>query len=455
MMKRGWIVLALLALVALAAACTPAQQAAVEKAAPTVAAAAKAVAPTVVAEVKAAAPTVAAAVQQAAPTVAAAAAAPKATEAAKAAAPTGKFTLIDIAVGDENDNGWNKAHLEATAKAVKERGWAYLAYKNLNPGNPAKPVCENIVAELVNQAKKDNPGGKVLVRFNSDDFIPCAEAAAKQFPDIFVDHISGDHVLKGGAPTNLTNNMGSMEYAKALAGCMAANQTKNNVIAYLNGPDNAETRRFFNAFAWGAQYCGKQLNKDVKAINLILGFWFPIPGQTNDPQQLLGQARALKADVFASGIDTQDALQFAKSLADKGESAFSLPYDYLPACAVAPNSCAGIPYFHWDQEINYVMDMVEKGQWKSEFKVWDPVWANVLTDKGTVVGFMPGPAAGDAGKAMVKQMADDFASGKLKLMQGPINWADGSTWVAQGQAPSYKDIWYTEKLISGTQQYGK
>lgn len=433
MMKRGWIVLALLALVALAAACTPAQQAAVEKAAPTVAAA----------------------IQQAAPTVAAAAAAPKATEAAKAAAPTGKFTLIDIAVGDENDNGWNKAHLEATAKAVKERGWAYLAYKNLNPGNPAKPVCENIVAELVNQAKKDNPGGKVLVRFNSDDFIPCAEAAAKQFPDIFVDHISGDHVLKGGAPTNLTNNMGSMEYAKALAGCMAANQTKNNVIAYLNGPDNAETRRFFNAFAWGAQYCGKQLNKDVKAINLILGFWFPIPGQTNDPQQLLGQARALKADVFASGIDTQDALQFAKSLADKGESAFSLPYDYLPACAVAPNSCAGIPYFHWDQEINYVMDMVEKGQWKSEFKVWDPVWANVLTDKGTVVGFMPGPAAGDAGKAMVKQMADDFASGKLKLMQGPINWADGSTWVAQGQAPSYKDIWYTEKLISGTQQYGK
>lgn len=455
MMKRGWIVLALLALVALAAACTPAQQAAVEKAAPTVAAAAKAVAPTVVAEVKAAAPTVAAAIQQAAPTVAAAAAAPKATEAAKAAAPTGKFTLIDIAVGDENDNGWNKAHLEATAKAVKERGWAYLAYKNLNPGNPAKPVCENIVAELVNQAKKDNPGGKVLVRFNSDDFIPCAEAAAKQFPDIFVDHISGDHVLKGGAPTNLTNNMGSMEYAKALAGCMAANQTKNNVIAYLNGPDNAETRRFFNAFAWGAQYCGKQLNKDVKAINLILGFWFPIPGQTNDPQQLLGQARALKADVFASGIDTQDALQFAKSLADKGESAFSLPYDYLPACAVAPNSCAGIPYFHWDQEINYVMDMVEKGQWKSEFKVWDPVWANVLTDKGTVVGFMPGPAAGDAGKAMVRQMADDFASGKLKLMQGPINWADGSTWVAQGQAPSYKDIWYTEKLISGTQQYGK
>ncbi|MCW5882830.1 MAG: hypothetical protein KIS91_18000, partial [Anaerolineae bacterium] len=157
MMKRGWIIVALLALVALAAACTPAQQAAVEKAAPTVAAAAKAVAPTV-----------AAAVQQAAPTVAAAAA-PKATEAPKAAAAGAKNTLIDIAVGDENDNGWNKAHLEATTKATKERGWANLAYKNLNPGNPAKPVCESIVAELVNQAKKDNPGGKVLVRFNSDD----------------------------------------------------------------------------------------------------------------------------------------------------------------------------------------------------------------------------------------------------------------------------------------------
>lgn len=454
MMKRGWIVLALLALVALAAACSPAQQAAVQQAAPTVAAAAKAAAPTLAAEVKAAAPTVAAAVQQAAPTVAAAVA-PKATEASKAAAPAGKFTLIDITVGDENDNGWNKAHLEATTKAAKERGWAYLAYKNLNPGNPAKPVCESIVTELINQAKKDNPGGKILVRFNSDDFIPCAETTAKQFPDVFVNHISGDHVLRGGAPANLTNNMGSMEYTKTLAGCMAANLSKSNVIAYLNGPDNAETRRFFNAFAWGAQYCGKQLGKDMKAINLILGFWFPIPGQTNDPQQLLGQARALNADIFASGIDTQDALQFAKSLKDKGENAFSFPYDFLPACSVAPNSCGGIPYFNWTPEINYVMDMVEKNQWKSEWKIWDPVWPNVLTDNGTVVGFMPGPAASDAGKAMVKQMADDYASGKLKLMQGPLNWADGSVWVAQGQAPTYKDIWDTPKLIAGTQQYGK
>ena len=87
----------------------------------------------------------------------AAPAAPKATEAAKpAAAPTqapaaakqepakagAKNTLIDIAVGDETDNGWNKAHIESTTKITKEKGWAYLAYKNLNPGAPAKPVCE-------------------------------------------------------------------------------------------------------------------------------------------------------------------------------------------------------------------------------------------------------------------------------------------------------------------------
>ena len=76
MKRMQWFVLALAAIVMLVvAACSPAQQAAVEKAAPTVAAAVKAAAPTVVAEVKAAAPTVAAAV-----------AAAKATDAPKAAA---------------------------------------------------------------------------------------------------------------------------------------------------------------------------------------------------------------------------------------------------------------------------------------------------------------------------------------------------------------------------------
>ena len=74
MKRMQWLVLAMTAIVMLVvAACSPAQQAAVEKAAPTAAAAVKAVAPTVVAEVKAAAPTVAAAV------------AAKATDAPKAA----------------------------------------------------------------------------------------------------------------------------------------------------------------------------------------------------------------------------------------------------------------------------------------------------------------------------------------------------------------------------------
>lgn len=366
-----------------------------------------------------------------------------------------KNTLIDIAVGDENDNGWNKAHIEATTSVAKQRNWDYVAYKNLNPANPAKPVCENVVEELIGQAKKNQPNGKILVRYNSDDFIPCAEAVAKKHPEVYVDHISGDHVLKGNAPSNLTNNMGSMEYAKVLAGCAAANLTKSRQIAYLNGPDNAETRRFFNSFAWGAQYCGKQLGKEIKAVNLIMGFWFPIPGQTNDPQQLLGQARALGADVFASGIDTQDALQYAKALKDKGETAYSFPYDYLPACQTAQNSCAGIPFFNWSPEVNYVMDMVEKGQWKSEFKMWEPDWKNVFTPN-TPVGFSPGPAISPEAKAAVTALAADLASGKVKPFQGPVNWADGKQWVAAGQAPKLiPDVWYTEKLIQGTQAFGK
>jgi simple sugar transport system substrate-binding protein len=359
--------------------------------------------------------------------------------------------LVDIAVGNEQDKGWNNAHFDATMAVSSKRGWVYKAYKDLNPANQAKPVCENIVDEFIAQAEKENPRGKILVRFNSDDFVPCAETTARKHSEVYVDHISGDHVLRG-APSNLTNNMGQMEYAKSLAGCAAGVMTKTGVLAFLTGPDQDETRRLFNSFLWGAQHCAP--GKSIKALNLIMGFWVPIPGQTNDPQQLLGQGRALNADIFGNGIDIQYPLQFAAPLHAKGEPVFAAGYDHIKACEGKDQVCIGTPYFSWYKEVEYVLNMVETNTWKSEFKLWGPDWDN-LSSETTPIGFVYGQAMSPEARTAVDQMVKGYKSGELKLFQGPVYWADGSLWVPEGKAPDYKEVWYSKQLIRGAQSYGK
>lgn len=164
--------------------------------------------------------------------------------------------------------------------------------------------------------------------------------AAAQHPTVHFVHVSGDDVLTGRAPRNLTNVFGRMEYGKMMAGFVAALTTKTGKIGYLGPLINEETRRLAASAYLGALYAWEKVlgknSKDLTFQVTWIGFWFNIPGVTADPTQVAQNFYNSGFDVVISGIDTTEAVTVAKQKAREGRKAWAIPYDYVGACEGGP-----------------------------------------------------------------------------------------------------------------------
>src|SRR5262249_50411889 len=191
-----------------------------------------------------------------------------------------------------------------------------------------------ITRDQIVQGLRDQ--GAKLIFTTSDFFQDDTTTLAKKYPDTTFIMVSGDAVLKGGAPKNLGNVMGRMEYMKMVGGCAAALATQKGSIGYLGPLINDETRRLSSSAFLGAPYCYQKYRKEDPAKLqfqvLWIGFWFNIPGVTLNPTEVANQIFDSGADVIMSGIDTPEATVVAKQRADKGEKVFAVPYDFKDAC---------------------------------------------------------------------------------------------------------------------------
>ena len=131
-----------------------------------------------------------------------------------AAEKTNIFGLL--LVGPYNDHGWSQAHFEG-GKYVEKMvpGTKMIYIDKVNPADRPGVTIPQLVDDMVEKGAK-------LIIANSDDMKDGTREAATMHPNIHFLHISGDDVLTGKAPKNLSNLMGRMEYGKMMAGFAAA-----------------------------------------------------------------------------------------------------------------------------------------------------------------------------------------------------------------------------------------
>ena len=364
--------------------------------------------------------------------------------------PPQKMTFGMLLVGPYNDHGWSQAHYDA-AKYVQSKlpnlDFIYLDKVNVadRPGTTESQLAEELVTK-----------GAKLVIFNSDAMQDEAIKFAKDHPDIFVIHASGDSAWKDGKRyqdiPNLVNIMGRMEYGKMIAGCAAALTTQTGKIGYLGPLINDETRRLVSSVYLGAKYCWKEyLGKDPAALSFKvtwIGFWFNIPGVTSDPTQVADDFFNSGYDVVISGIDTTEALVEAKKIAGTGKKVYSIPYDYIGGCQEASDVCLGVPYFNWGPAyLKYFTDALN-GKFKAAWEWNGPYWKDINDPDQSAVGFMKGAAlVGDASTNVdkfIKALADG-----LNLWKGPLNLQDGSVYLKDGEVATDQQIWYLPQLLQG------
>ena len=376
--------------------------------------------------------------------------APAEEPAAPAEEPMEEFIIGLLLVGPYNDKGYSQAHYEAGEYVVENVPGVKMIYLDkVNTADRPGTTAAQLGEELVQQGAK-------LVVFNSDDMKDDAVEFTKNHPEIFVIHASGDTVWQDGenfqALANMANLMGGMEYGKMIGGCDAALHTQSGSIGYLGPLINEETRRLASSAYLGARYCWENyLGKDPADLSFRvtwIGFWFNIPGFTEDPTQVANEFINSGADVIISGIDTTEGLVEARKATSEGKQVFAIPYDFVGACDEAPDVCLGVPYFNWGPSyVRYVKSAME-GTWQSAFEWMAPDWSDINNHDTSAVGYLSGPAMSEEAKPMLEQFIAELAGG-LNLWTGPLNYQDGSAFLADGQVASETEIWYLPQLVEG------
>ena len=361
------------------------------------------------------------------------------------------FKLGLILVGPQNDHGWSQAHFEGASYAVGKTGGELITIDKVNPADSPNVTVPQIVEDMISQ-------GANLILATSDDMKDGVLEAAAAHPDTPMIWASGDTAWSDGEDyrsdlKSLGNVMGKMEYGKMIAGCAAALQSDTGNISYLGPLINAETRRLVSSTYLGAKHCWETVKgksaSDLKFKVTWIGFWFNIPGVTQDPTVVVNDFIASGSDVIISGIDTTEAIVVAGQAAASGKTIWAVPYDYEGACSEAPAVCLGVPYFNWGPSYHKIAKSVIDGNFKTSFEWVGPDWDNINDHDSSAIGFMKGDGLTADNSKSLDEFIEKLAKGDLNLWKGPINYQDGSAFLADGKEATDKEIWYLPMLLEG------
>ena len=364
-----------------------------------------------------------------------------------------QFVFGMLLVGPYNDHGWSQAHYDAGHYMEEKVPGAKMIYiDKVNPADRPGITIPQLVDDLVEK-------GAQLIIANSDDMKDGIREAALLHPKTYFIHVSGDDVLTGKAPKNLSNIMGRMEYGKMMAGFAAALTTRTGKIGYLGPLVNEETRRLVASCYLGARYAWeKVLKKDPKDLSFQvtwIGFWFNIPGVTSDPTQVAQNFVNTGYDVIISGIDTTESLVVARQKSQEGKKIWAIPYDYKGACSGAGEVCLGVPYFNWGPAYVSFVKAIMDGKWKQEWLWLGPDWKDINDPDTSMVGFLPGPALPQSVETSLDSFIKDLATGKVQLFKGPLDYQDGTPFLKAGEVASDQQVWYMKQLLKGMIGQGK
>ncbi len=364
-----------------------------------------------------------------------------------------EFVFGLVLVGPSTDRGWSQAHYEAAEYAAANTGARLVTFESLNPADSPEATLLSVVTEMVAE-------GAELIITTSDAFEEDTSAVAEQFPDVTFVNMTGSNVLEG-APPNVGNYDAQLEWSEIITGCAAALTTETGKIGYLGPLINAETRRLASSAYLGARYCYENLaGGDPAALEFTvtwIGFWFNIPGVTLDPTEETNSFYDNGADVVISAIDTTEALAVAGQRAASGEAVFASGYDYKGACDVAPEICLGVPFYNWGPYYTELVTQVSEGTWEQSW-IWDPPYFEDLNDETvTSAGFLIGPALSEENTILLEGFiaelsafgADPANADRIYLWEGPLNYQDGSEFLAEGEFAEPLEIWYLPQLLEG------
>jgi simple sugar transport system substrate-binding protein len=113
--------------------------------------------------------------------------------------------------------------------------------------------------------------------------------------------------------------------------------------------------------------------------------------------------------------------------------------------------CLGVPFFNWGPSYLEVARSVMDGSFAPTFQWLGPDWSDINNADTSAVGFVKGAALTEEESASLDEFIAGLGDGSINLWTGPLNYQDGTEFVAEGATATDLQIWYMSQLLQGVE----
>ncbi len=316
-----------------------------------------------------------------------------------------------IYVGPVGDGGWTYQH-DLGRQAI-EAEYGDKVETTFIESVPEGADAERALTQLA-------LAGNTLIFATSFGFMDPTINVAAKFPDVKFEHATGYK-----RADNVATYDARFYEGRAVMGTIAGRMTKSNKIGYIGSFPIPEVVQGINS----SYIHAKKVNPDVEMTVVWAYSWF-------DPAKEADAASALLAegvDVILQHTDSTAPLAKAQEAGAIGFGQASDMAAFKPAPRVSSIIDNWAPYYI--QRVGAVLD----GTWESK-----ATWAGIgegEVEIGDITEAVPAEV-----KAEAEALRDKIGAGEYHPFTGPLNKADGSVWLADGEVA-------TDEQLSGMNFY--
>lgn len=319
-----------------------------------------------------------------------------------------------IYVGPVGDGGWTYQHDQGRLAIEAEFG--DRVETTFIESVPEGADAERALTQLA-------LAGNKLIFATSFGFMDPVINVAQRFPDVKFEHATGYKTAE-----NVATYDARFYEGRAVIGTIAGHMTQSNKIGYIGSFPIPEVIQGINSSFIHA----RKVNPDVEMRIVWVYSWF-------DPAKEAEAANALLAegvDVIMQHTDSTAPLAQAQAAGAIGFGQASDMATFAPTPRVSSIIDDWSPYY-----IKRVQAMLD-GTWESGSS-----WAGI-GDGEVVIGEIS-DAVPENVKAEALALRDAIAAGEYHPFTGPLNKADGTVWLAEGETASDADLQSMNFYVEG------
>lgn len=319
-----------------------------------------------------------------------------------------------IYVGPVGDGGWTYQHDQGRLAIEEEFG--DRVQTTFIESVPEGADAERALTQLA-------LAGNQLIFATSFGFMDPTINVAARFPDVKFEHATGYKTAE-----NVATYDARFYEGRAVIGTIAGHMTESNRIGYIGSFPIPEVIQGINSSFIHA----RKVNPDVEMRIVWAYSWF-------DPAREADAANALLAegvDVIMQHTDSTAPLAQAEAAGAIGFGQASDMAQYKPSPRVASIIDDWSPYY-----IKRVQAMLD-GTWESGSS-----WAGIGEGE-VVIGEITEAVPAEV-KAEAEALRDAIGAGEYHPFTGPLNKADGSVWLADGEVATDEMLQSMDFFVEG------